>query len=334
MRFSTQNAGKAMGSVGLGVALVTMLVLLACPVEAQRGTYPSMPVKVIVGFAPGGGMDILGRLLGPKMSGIWGQPVVVENRPGASTSIATRYVADAPADGHTVLLNSNSMVVNQVANPAAGYDIERQLISIINVAWQPTVIAAANTLPVASLADIIALSKKRKLSYGSPGQGTPQHLTGAQLFSILSKTDIVQVPYKGAGPAVSALAGNQIELAIVTLPPALPLIKSGRIKAIAITTAKRAASLPNTPTVAESGYPGFDVNAFNGYFMPVNTPKAVTDAFRQTVVKVLAMADIREKLADLGYEFADPERENFPRLVSDEIKLWKKVVKEANIKIE
>lgn len=321
-------------SAGLAVALVAALLLTASPAQAQGGAYPTMPVKVMVGFAPGGGVDVLARLLGQKMSGLWGQPVLVENRPGASTSIATRAVADASPDGYTVLLNSNSMVVNQVVNPDAGYDIERQLIPVINVAWQPTVIVAANNLPVSSLADVIALSKKRKLSFGSPGTGTPQHLVGVQLFKILSKTDIVQVPYNGAAPALSAVAGNQIELAIVTLPPAVPLIKSGRLKAIAVTTAKPAASLPTLPTVAESGFPGFDVSNFNGYFMPVKTPKAITDAFRQTVIKVLAMPDIKEKLAGFGYEFAVPEKENFPRLVSDEIKMWQKVVKEGNIKIE
>ena len=328
MRRRTQDA------VGLGIALGMVLVLLASPVAAQSGPYPSGPVRVIVGFAPGGGMDVAGRLLGQKMTDLWGKSVLVENRPGASTGIATKAVIDAPPDGYTVLFNSNTMVVNQVMSPDAGYDIERQLLSVINVAWQPTVIVASNSLPVSSLADIIALSKTRKLSYGSPGQGTPQHLIGAQLFNILSKTDIVQVPYNGAAPALSAVVGNQIDLAIVTLPPAVPLIKAGRLKGIAVTTAKPVASVPNIPTVAASGFPGFFASNFNGYFMPLKTPKAVTDVFRQTLIKVLAMPDIKEKLTELAYDFADLEKEDFPRIVSDEIAMWKKVIKEANIKIE
>jgi tripartite-type tricarboxylate transporter receptor subunit TctC len=316
---------------GLIAALVFIWVSSA---QAQRGSYPSAPVRVIVGFPPGGGVDVAARLVAQKMAGLWGQPVLVENRPGAASGIATRFVAGAAPDGYTVLINSNSMVVNQIANPDAGYDIERQLIPIINVAWQPTIIVAAQNLPVSSLADVISLSRKRKLSYGTPGQGSIPHLAGAYLFNMLSKADILHVPYKGAAPALSGLAGSQIDLAFVTLPPAIPLVRSGRVKAVAVTSAKRTASLPDIPTVAESGFPGYVVNVFAGFFMPVGAPKAVVDTFRENVLTVMAMADIKEKLANLGFEEADAAKENFPRLVSDEIKQWVKVVKEANIKIE
>jgi tripartite-type tricarboxylate transporter receptor subunit TctC len=303
-------------------------------VQAQRGAYPSAPVRVIVGFPPGGGVDVVARLIGQKMGNLWGQPVVVENRPGASSGIATRLVAGAAPDGYTVLINSNSMVVNQIANPDAGYDIERQLIPILNVAWQSTIIVAARDLPVSSLGDVLSLARTRKLSYGTPGQASIPHLAGAYLFNMMAKADILHVPYKGAAPALSAAAGSQIDLAFVTLPPAIPLVKSGKIKAIAVTSAKRTPSLPDTPTVAESGFPGYEVRVFTGFFMPVGTPKGVRDRFRETVLKVLAMAEIKEKLTSLGFEEEDPSREDFPRLVSDEIKQWTKVVKETNIKIE
>lgn len=357
MRLSTQNALMVMGvtkgffplrrgarpsrcfekwSVGLRIALVMVLVLLASTAVAQSGPYPTKPVRVIVGFAPGGGMDIAGRLLGQKMTELWGKSVLVENRPGASTGIATRAVIEAVPDGYTVLYNSNTMVVNQLMNPNAGYDIERELLPVINVAWQPTVIVASNSLPVSSLADVIALSKTRKLSFGTPGPATPQRLVGVQLFNILSKTktDIVQIPYNGAAPALAAVAGNQVDLAISTLPPAVPLIQTGRLKALAVTTNKRAFAVPNIPTVAESGFPGFDASNFNGYFMPIKTPKTIADAFRETLIKVLAMPDIKKKLGDLAYDLPDLEREDFPRIVSDEIATWKKVIKEASIKIE
>jgi len=314
---------------------VTALVFLCVsPVQAQRGAYPSAPVRVIVGFPPGGGVDVVARLIGQKLAVLWGQPVLVDNRPGASTSIATRLVADSVPDGYTVLINSSSMVINQVANRNAGYDIERELIPVLNVAWQPLIIAAALDLPVASLRDVLSLSKTRKLGYGSPGQAGIGHLAGAYLFDLLSKTEVLHIPYKGAAPALTDLAGKQMELAIVTLPPAVPLVKSGKIKAIAVTSAKRASSLPNVPTVAESGFPGYDVNTFTGFFMPAGTPKAVVDAFREAVLKVLAMMDIKEKLVNLGFEQADTAKENFPRIVSDELKQWAKVVKEANIKVE
>ncbi len=244
MRLRTQDA------VGLGIALGMVLVLLASPVAAQSGPYPSGPVRVIVGFAPGGGMDVAGRLLGQKMTDLWGKSVLVENRPGASTGIATKAVIDAPPDGYTVLFNSNTMVVNQVANPNAGYDIERQLIPILNVAWQPNIIVAAPALSVTSLRDVIALARTRKLSYGTPGQGSIPHLAGAYLFNILAKTEVVHVPYAGAVPALTATMAGQIELASLTLPPAVPHVRAGKVKGMAVTSAKRASTLPDVATVA------------------------------------------------------------------------------------
>lgn len=260
--------------------------------------------------------------------------MVVENRPGAGTAIATRFVAGATPDGYTVLLNSNSMLINQIANPDAGYDVESQLIPVINICWQPMIIVAAKDLPVSSLGDVLALSKSRKLSYGSPGQASIPHLAAVWLFDMLAKTSILHVPYKGASPALSALAGNQIDLVCATMPPAIPLIKAGRIKPIAVTSAKRTAALPQVPTVAELGYPGYEVTAFSGYFMPVGTPKAVINAFHEQIARVLAMPDVKNRLATMGFEQAHPAEENFPRIVSEELKQWKKIVKEANLKIQ
>jgi tripartite-type tricarboxylate transporter receptor subunit TctC len=319
--------------VGIFLMIAALVFIWFSPAQAQRGAYPSAPVKVIVGFPPGGGVDVVARLVGQKLDGVLGQPVVVENKPGAASGIATRLVAGSKPDGYTVLINSNSMVANQVVNPHAGYDIERQLIPIINVAWQSTIIVAKPDLPVSSLKDVLALSRKSKLSYGTPGTGSVLHLAGTYLFNMLAKVDILHVPYKGASPALAAAAGNQVDLAFTTLPPAVPLVKSDKIKAIAVTSLKRSPALPDTPTVAESGFPGYEVRVFTGYFMPVGTPKAVGDKFREAVRKVLAMPDIKEKLAKLGFEQADPS-ENFPHLVADELKMWAKVAKEAKIKIE
>jgi tripartite-type tricarboxylate transporter receptor subunit TctC len=319
--------------IGIFLMIAALVFIWFSPAQAQRGPYPSAPVKVIVGFPPGGGVDVVARLVGQKLDGVLGQPVVVENKPGAASGIATRLVAGSKPDGYTVLINSNSMVVNQVINPHAGYDIERQLIPIINVAWQSTIIVAKPDLPVSSLKDVLALSRKSKLSYGTPGTGSVLHLAGTYLFNMLAKVDILHVPYKGASPALAAAAGNQVDLAFTTLPPAMPLVKSNKVKAIAVTSLKRSPALPDTPTVAESGFPGYEVRVFTGYFMPAGTPQAVGDKFREAVRKVLAMPEIKEKLAKLGFEQADPS-ENFPHLVADEIKMWAKVAKEAKIKIE
>ena len=303
------------------------------PLQAQRGTYPAAPVRVVVGFPPGGGVDVVARLIAQKMVGVWGQPVVVENRPGAASVLATRLVASAAPDGYTVLINSNTMVVNQVGNPNAGYDIERQLIPILNVAWQPNIIVAAPALPVTSLADVIALSRTRKLSFGTPGHGSMGHLAAAYLFNILAKSDILHVPYNGAVPALTAAISGQIELAGMTLPPAVPHVRAGKVKAIAVTSARRASTLPEVPTVAESGFPGYEVNVFSGFFMPAGSPKPAVDRFHEAVLKVMAMADVKDQLATLGFEPADTG-EDFRRLVSDEVKKWAKVLEAANIKFE
>ena len=324
------------------MTLTRMQILLAAvltfiwiaPLQAQRGPYPSAPVKIVVGFPPGGGVDVVARLIAQKMTGVWGQQVVVENRPGAASILATRLVASAAPDGYNVLINSNTMVVNQVANPNAGYDIERQLIPILNVAWQPSIFVAAPALPVTSLADVIALLRTRKLSVGTPGQGSIPHLAALYLFNIMAKTEIVHVPFKGAIPALTAAMGGEIELAGLTLPPAVPHVRAGKVKGIAVTSARRASTLPDVPTVAESGFPGYEVNVFAGFFMPAGTPKPVVDRFYETVLKVMAMADVKEQLATLGFEPADTSSSEFRRLVPDEVKKWAKVIEAANIKLE
>ncbi|MCC7485738.1 MAG: tripartite tricarboxylate transporter substrate binding protein [Burkholderiales bacterium] len=292
------------------------------------------PVRIIVGFPPGGGVDVAARLLGQRLSGIWGQPVVVENRPGAASVLGTRLAARATPDGHSVLINSSTMVVNQIVNPGAGYDIERDLVPVINAAWQPTIIVARPGLPVATLADLIALSRARKASFGTPGQGSMPHLGAAYLFGMLAKTDLLHVPYAGAAPALIAAASGQTDLAVVTMPPAVPLVKAGRVKAIAVTSARRTGALPAVPTVAEAGFPGYEVNVFSGFFMPAATPRPVVQRFRETVLKVLALPDVQEQLAVQGFEPADPAREDFARLVSAEIAKWTKVVKATGFRLE
>ena len=313
---------------------VVLAFVCVAPSQAQRGPYPSAPVRIVVGFPPGGGVDVVARLIAQKMPGVWGQQVVVENRPGAAGIIATRAVVSAAPDGYTVLIHSNSMLVNQVVNANAGYDAERQLVPILNVAWQPNIIVAAPNLPVASLADVIALSRTRKLSYGTPGQGSVPHLAGVYLFEMLAKTAVLHVPYSGAAPALTATAAGQIDLATMTLPPAVPLVKAGKVKAIAVTSARRASALPDVPTVAESGFPGYDVNVFSGFFMPAATPANVVERFREAVLKVLAMADIKQQLATLGFDPADTSSDEFRRLIGDEVRKWTRVLEATNLKIE
>jgi tripartite-type tricarboxylate transporter receptor subunit TctC len=325
---SASPGTRALTLIGFAAAWVI------APAHAERGPYPSSPVRIIVGFPPGGGVDVLARVLGQKMSAIWGQPVVVENRPGAASVIGTRLAVHATPDGHSVLINSNTMVVNQIVNPGAGYDIERDLIPVINVAWQPTIIVSAPALPAASVGELVKLARARKVSYGSPGQGSMPHLGAAYLFGMLAKAEVLHVPYSGAAPALTATMGGQTDLAFVTMPPAVPFVKAGRLKAIAVTSARRTVALPDVPTVAESGFPGYEVNVFSGFFMPTRTPGAAVQRFRDTVLKVLAMPDVKEQLANQGFEPADTSHEDFRRLVSEEIGKWTKVVKAIGFKLE
>ena len=322
------------GYISRIAAVSVTAIAIAVPSYAQRGPYPSSPVRIIVGFPPGGGVDVLARVLGQKMSGIWGQPVVVENRPGAASILATRLAIGASPDGYSILINSNTMVVNQLVNPNAGYDIERQLIPVINLAWQPNVIAAAPGLPAASLKDLIAHARSRKLSYGTPGQASMPHLAAVYLFGVLTKIDVLHVPYTGAAPALTATIAGQTDLSFVTLPPAIPLVRSGRLKGIAVTSARRAGALPDVATVAESGFAGYEVNVFSGFFVPAGTPPATVARLRETVLNVLGMPDIKEQLATLGFEPADTSSEDFRRLVSDEIGKWTKVVAATKFKLD
>jgi tripartite-type tricarboxylate transporter receptor subunit TctC len=207
-------------------------------------------------------------------------------------------------------------------------------VPVLNVAWQPNIIAAAPALQVSSLADVVALARTRKLNYGTPGQGSVPHLAAVYLFNMLSKAEIVHVPYSGAAPALTALMGNQVELGIMTLPPAVPHVKAGKVRAIAVTSAKRASTLPEVPTVAESGFPGYNVNVFSGFFMPAATPRAAVDRFREAVQAVIAMPDVKEQLATLGFEPADPSGDEFRRLVAEEIRQWTEVVRATHLRIE
>jgi tripartite-type tricarboxylate transporter receptor subunit TctC len=315
------------------IAFVVALVALGTGSgHAQTGSYPSQRVHIIVGFPPGGGVDIVARLVADKLTPMFGQPVVVENRPGAGTSIATRYVAGAKPDGYTLLMNSNSMVANQVINPNAGYDIERELVPVLKAAVQPNIIVAAADLPAKTLKDVIELSKRQDITYGSPGAGSIPHLAAEHLFTALAGARLRHIPYPGAAPALTSALGGQVSLVVVTAPPAVPHVKAGKLKGIAVTTAKRMAALPQVPTVIESGYPGFVIETWAGFFAPAATPPAVLQALSGAMLKTLAMPEVKERLASLGFEPADLTTEPFRREISGELKQVAEIVKKANLK--
>jgi tripartite-type tricarboxylate transporter receptor subunit TctC len=320
--------GETMRSIGALTALTVVATAWTFQAFAQD-QYPSRSVHLIVSFPPGGGIDAVARLFADKMSAIMGQPAVVENRGGAAGLIAGRFVANADPDGYTVLVASNSMIVAQLQNPKPGLNIEQDLQAVAIVAPQANVVVAAPDLPVKSMKDLVELSKSKNLTYASPGTGSIPQLLLEHLFSAMPDTKMTHVPFPGAAQALTATMASQTDSAVVTLPPAVPLVVSGKLKGIVVTTATRSAALPDVPTAAESGYPNLSSTVWTGIFVPANTPKAATARLEEAILKVAAMSDVRAKLGQLGFEQNSIGANQSQRDVSAEVKLWADVLKQA-----
>jgi tripartite-type tricarboxylate transporter receptor subunit TctC len=299
---------------------------------AAQDNYPSRTVRLIVSFPPGGGVDAVARLFADKMSGLLGQPVVVENRGGASGLIAGRAVANAEPDGYTVLVATNSMVIAQLMNASPGMSIERDLQAVASVAPQANIVVTAPDLPVGSLKELIALASSRPLNYSSPGVGSVPQLLLEHLMTTITKVKMTHVPFPGAAQALTATMASQVEVCVVTLPPAVPLVKAGKLKGIAVTTPQRSAALPDVPTAIEAGYPSISSTVWTAFFVPVKTPKAVNDRLGDAVLKVAAMPEIKEKLSQLGFEPTSIAGSQFQSDVAAELKMWADVIEKAGMK--
>jgi tripartite-type tricarboxylate transporter receptor subunit TctC len=324
--------------IALGLAMLAALGA-ASPAPAQekaqdkaQDNFPSRTIRLVVSFPPGGGVDAVARLFADKMSPMLGQPVVVENRGGASGTIAGKQVAGASPDGYTVLVASNSMLVAQVMNPRTGLDIERDLQAIASTAPQAVIVVTRPDIAAASLADLIALARARKLNYGSPGTGSVPHLVIEHLFTAISNARMEHIPFPGAAQALTGVLSNQVEVAVVTLPPAVSLVTSDKLKGIAVTTPARAAALPGVPTTTEAGYPNVVVTVWNGFFVPAKTPKAIADKLGEAILAVAAMPDIKQKLGQLGFEPTSIPGEQFQRDIVNELTTWTEIVEKANVK--
>jgi tripartite-type tricarboxylate transporter receptor subunit TctC len=292
----------------------------------------SRPVRLVVSFPPGGGVDAVARLFADKMSALLGQTVVVENRGGASGIIAGKQVASAEPDGTTVLIASNSMVVAQAMNPHVGLDIVRDLKALASVAPQAIIITSQPNLAANTLPELIALAKTRRLNYGSPGAGSVPHLLGVYLFGSLAGVTLEHIPFPGAAQALTNLLGGQTDLAMVTVAPAVTLVADGKMKGIVVTTPERSAALQNVPTAAESGYPGFSVSVWTGFFVPAKTPKPIADKLEAAVLKVANEPEIKARLTKLGFEPVSIPGELFQRDIAAELKRWDAVLDQAGLK--
>jgi len=312
------------------MALALMLVA-AAPAFAQA--YPSKPVHFIVAFAPGGPVDVVARLVGQKLQDILGQSVVVENRPSSSGNIGAQYVARSQPDGYTVLVTSSAFVVNVSLFKDAGYEV-KEFVPIVQAATQPNVIVVNSTFPAKTLPELLEMAKTQNLAYASPGTGTTPHLTGEHIFRAIAHLDVVHVPHKGAGPAATAVLSGQPPIGSLAVTAPIPFIKDGRLRALAISSAKRHPLLPDVPTFAELGYPEIEEYTWVGFFAPAGTPPDIVQKLNDGINKALQVPEVRDRLVALTFEPIGGTPQEFADYVRDEVVRWSKVVKETGAKVD
>ncbi len=301
--------------------------------NANAAAFPEKPVRMIVSFAAGGPNDFIARVLAQKLSEHWGTPAIVDNRPGAGGNIGSEVAAKASADGYTLTLVSTAFVVNPSLYSKVGYDPFKDFAPVTLAAISPLIFVAHPSLPAKNIRDVVALAKKTPLNYASPGAGTTGHL-GGELLNAMAGVSMQHIPYKGAAPATTDLLRGQVKFGLTALPPAVPHVKSGRLTAIAVTTLKRVSILPEVPTVAESGYPAYQVDNMYGILAPAGTPKAVVSKLNADIIRVLGMPDARERLLTQGFEPLGNTPEEFGRYLKSEAVKWAKVVKESGARVD
>ncbi len=317
------------------MAVAAALGLIAATHAEGAGSYPDKPVKIIVPFAPAGPTDIVARLMATKLSERLGKQFYVENVGGAGGNTGMGQAARAAADGYTVLFVSSSYVVNPSLYPKIPYDPYRDFAPVTEVGASPNVLLVNPTVPAKTVAELVAYIKANpgKLSYGSAGTGTTPHLSG-EMFRLTQNLDIVHVPFSGAGPAVQALAGGHMPIAFVALPPAIPMIQEGTIRALAVTSATRVAAIPDVPTLAEAGLPDQDADTMQAVLVPAATPRPIVDLLYHEIKAIVAEPDIQERFAVLGLGPIASTPEEFAAQIRREIAKWGKVIHDANIRME
>jgi tripartite-type tricarboxylate transporter receptor subunit TctC len=319
-------------------ALVLALATLGTGAAFAQGAanYPNKPIRVVVPFTAAGTTDLLARAVGIEMQKAWGQTVVVENRPGAGGNLGSDVVAKAAPDGYTLLVGAVSpQAINVTLYPKLPYDVMRDFAHITLIAAVPNVLEVNPSVPVKTVKELIALAKSRpgKLTYASSGSGTSIHLS-AELFKTMADVDMLHIPYKGSGPAVTDLIGGQVNLMFDNLPSSISQIKAGKLRAIAVTTLKRSPALPDVPTIAESGLPGYDASSWFGMHAPAGTPKDIIMKIHGVVTKSLHTPEMTERLATQGAQAVGNTPEEFTEFLRAEIAKWAKVVKASGARVE
>jgi tripartite-type tricarboxylate transporter receptor subunit TctC len=318
----------------LPVATLALASFCAGALAAESNAYPTKPIRMIVGFAPGGGTDTTARALTPKLSERLGQQVIVDNRPGAAGNIATDITTKAPADGYTILMGTiAALAINPTLYGNLPFDPQRDLAPVTRAVDSTNILVVHPSVAAKNVKELIALAKTKTLNGGSSGIGGAGHLA-LELFNVMAGTKIVHVPYKGGGPAMTDLLGGQINLIFATAASAVPHVQSGKIRALAVTTSKRSRLVPDLPTVAEAGLPGFEANNWYGIVVPAKTPRPIVDRLNKEFVAVLNTPDVKEILFKQGLDAAPSTPQEFGAYIKTETVKWAKVVKASGAKAE
>lgn len=314
------------------ISALVAATCLSVPVFAFAQEYPARLIRFIVAFPPGSSTDTVARIVGHKLTDSWGHNVVIENRPGAGGNVAAQTAKRANADGYSLLVNASAMAVNVSLYANPGYAMS-DFIPVIQGPTTPNLISVHPTLKANTLQELIALARSTPMSYGSAGTGTTPHLDMELIFKAMSKVDITHVPY-GPAQAVAAVIGNQVPIASTSLPPAVPHVNAGRVRPIAVTTAKRSRILPNVPTVAESGFPGFEDHNWFSFFVPAGTPPAVVTRLNAEINRILQLPDVKERLDALSLEFTPNSSAQFAATLKSEVAQYAKMIKESGTKAD
>ena len=330
-RFANYGApSRTTFSTPLGVALVFVLAFAAPAADAQR--YPNRPIRLVVPFAAGGAVDVLARLLGNKLSDQVGQPVIVENRPGAGGTLAAEGVAKSPPDGYTILQNTNGAAIAPALYNNLPFDAANDFAPVTQLVASNLILVASPKSGITSVGQLIAQAKVNpgKLNYGSSGVGNPLHLT-MEMIKHATGIDILAVPFRGDAQINAALIAGEVDVAVVPLATAVPLIEDGRIRGLAVTGAKRSPTVPNVPTIAEAAVPGFASTSWQGWFMSAKTPVTIVERIQQEAARVLAMPDVRSRLAAMAYEEIGSTPAEFATHYKEEIAKFTQVIADAKI---
>lgn len=323
---------RILGRLGLWLMLLCMAATAVPPARAE---YPDHPIKVELGFGAGGGADILLRKIIPYISAKLGQSMVVEYKLGAGGNLAFEAAAQAPPDGYTLLMGTPGLINNPFIYEKVPFVLARDFAPISLVGTVPDVLVVNPTLPVKSVQDLVALAKSKpgKLTFASSGTGSSLHLVG-ELFKHVTGTDILHVPYKGGAPAMTDIVGGQVDMMFNVIPSALPLIEGGQLRALAVTSGKRSASLPDVPTMTEAGYPGATAVTWNGLLAPAKTPPAIIDKLNKAIVEALNTPAAKEDLAKIGQDVVTDTPQEFTAFLASEHAKWGTVIKDAKVKAE